>query len=257
MNQNTAPSIVVLTGAGISAESGIKTFRASDGLWEEHRIEDVASPEGFARDPDTVHRFYNLRRKHLLDQNVQPNAAHYSLAKLESTLLENTLAQLDNPLTGTEQGLNPFTLVTQNIDDLHERSGSNNLLHIHGELLKIRCSQSEDIFPCHEATSPLSVCSCCQQSGNLRPHVVWFGEMPLYMDQIYRGLESCDLFIAIGTSGNVYPAAGFFEIAKSAGAHTVELNLEPSVNGSKFDEQIYGPASKIVPTYVDTLLEQL
>ncbi len=255
MNQKRPPSIVVLTGAGISAESGIKTFRASDGLWEEHRIEDVASPEGFARDPETVHRFYNLRREHLLSPEVQPNAAHYALAELE-----NALAKLEQGLP--KQVSSNYTLVTQNIDDLHERSGSNlisgnNLLHIHGELLKIRCSQSEEIFSCHEATSPLSVCSCCQQTGNLRPHVVWFGEMPLYMDKIYLALETCDLFMAIGTSGNVYPAAGFFEIAKSAGAHTVELNLEPSANGSKFDEQIYGVASEIVLEYVSTLLKQL
>ncbi len=262
MNERKTPSIVILTGAGISAESGIKTFRASDGLWEEHRIEDVASPEGFARDPETVHRFYNLRREHLLSPEIQPNAAHYALAKLENALakLESSLAKLEQELP--EQISSNYTLVTQNIDDLHERSGSNlisgnNLLHIHGELLKIRCSQSKEIFPCYEATSPLSVCNCCQQTGNLRPHVVWFGEMPLYMDKIYHALETCDLFMAIGTSGNVYPAAGFFEIAKSAGAHTVELNLEPSANGSKFDEQIYGVASEIVPDYVNTLLKQL
>lgn len=255
MNKRKIPSIVVLTGAGISAESGIKTFRASDGLWEEHRIEDVASPEGFARDPETVHRFYNLRREHLLSSEIQPNGAHYALAELE-----NALTKLEQDLP--DKTLSNYTLVTQNIDDLHERSGSdlvsgNNLLHIHGELLKIRCSQSAQIFPCYEATSPLSVCSCCQRTGNLRPHVVWFGEMPLYMDKIYQALETCDLFMAIGTSGNVYPAAGFFEVAKSSGAHTVELNLEPSINGSKFDEQIYGTASEIVPDYVNTLLKKL
>lgn len=242
MNQKKLPSIVVLTGAGISAESGIKTFRASDGLWEEHRIEDVASPEGFSRDPETVHRFYNLRREHLLSPEIKPNEAHFALTKLEQTLSKYPSCN--------------YTLVTQNIDDLHERSGSENLLHIHGELLKIRCSQSEEVFTCHESTSPLSTCTCCKQQGNLRPHVVWFGEMPLYMDEIYHALETCDLFMAIGTSGNVYPAAGFFEVAKSAGAQTVELNLEPSLNGSKFDEQVYGAASEIVPTYVNTLLKE-
>ena len=245
MNQNKYQSIVVLTGAGISAESGIRTFRASDGLWEEHRIEDVASPEGFARDPEMVHRFYNLRREHILDQDIQPNAAHIALAKFEQKLSSNDSRD--------------FTLVTQNIDDLHERSGSHerlnnhNLFHMHGELLKIRCAQTGKIFDCYESTSPSSLCSCCKQAGNLRPHVVWFGEMPLYMDEIYRALEKCDLFIAIGTSGNVYPAAGFFEIAKSVGAHTVELNLEPSTNGSLFAEQIYGAASEIVPKYLDAL----
>lgn len=239
MNQKKYQSIVILTGAGISAESGIRTFRASDGLWEEHRIEDVASPEGFTRDPEMVHRFYNLRREHLLDQDIKPNIAHIALAKFEQKLSSN--------------GSGDFTLVTQNIDDLHERSGSQNLFHMHGELLKIRCAQTGKIFYCYEQTSPFSLCSCCKQAGNLRPHVVWFGEMPLYMDEIYRALEQCDLFIAVGTSGNVYPAAGFFEIAKSVGAHTVELNLEPSTNGSLFAEQIYGTASEIVPQYLDAI----
>jgi len=240
MNQKKYQSIVVLTGAGISAESGIRTFRASNGLWEEHRIEDVASPEGFARDPEMVHHFYNLRREHLLDQNIKPNTAHLALAKFEQKFSTNALGS--------------FTLVTQNIDDLHERSGSQNLFHMHGELLKIRCAQTGQLFDCHEPTSPSSFCSCCKQAGNLRPHVVWFGEMPLYMDEIYRALEQCDLFIAIGTSGNVYPAAGFFEMAKSVGAHTVELNLESSTNGSLFAEQVFGPASEIVPKYLETLI---
>ena len=239
MNQKKHQSIVVLTGAGISAESGIPTFRASDGLWEEHRIEDVASPEGFSRDPETVHRFYNLRREHLLDQDIKPNAAHIALAKFEQKLSSNDSGD--------------FTLVTQNIDDLHERSGSHNLFHMHGELLKIRCAQTGQIFDCRVSTSPSSVCSCCNQAGTLRPHVVWFGETPLYMDEIYRALEQCDLFIAIGTSGNVFPAAGFFKIAKFVGAQTVELNLEPSANGSLFSEQLYGAASEIVPKYLDAL----
>ncbi|TNE76050.1 MAG: NAD-dependent protein deacylase [Gammaproteobacteria bacterium] len=228
-------SIVVLTGAGISAESGIRTFRASDGLWEEHRIEDVASPEGFVRDPATVHRFYNLRRDQLLHQGVAPNPAHRALAEFE------------NRFPGT------FTLVTQNIDNLHEQAGSKKPLHMHGELLKIRCQHSGRIFECRDDTSTESICQCCGIPGQLRPHVVWFGEMPLYMDDIYRTLEQCDLFIAIGTSGNVYPAAGFFEVARTAGAHTVELNLEPSANGSRFDEQRYGLASVIVPAYLDEL----
>ncbi|MDX2464957.1 MAG: NAD-dependent protein deacylase [Porticoccus sp.] len=228
-------SIVVLTGAGISAESGIRTFRASDGLWEDHKIEDVASPEGFNRDPKTVHRFYNARRNQLLNQGVEPNIAHKTLANFE------------------QQFPSFFTLITQNIDDLHERAGSRNLFHMHGELLKIRCKQSGHIFERQEAIDSSSICQCCGTPGNLRPHIVWFGEMPLYMDEIYRILKQCDLFIAIGTSGNVYPAAGFFEIAKAAGAHTVELNLEPSANGSLFTEQLYGPASEIVPQYFNAL----
>ena len=235
MSAATYQSIVVLTGAGISAESGIHTFRASDGLWEEHRIEDVASPEGFLRDPVTVHHFYNLRREQLLHQGITPNAAHRALAAFE--------AQCPNRLT----------LITQNIDNLHEQAGSQHPLHMHGELLKIRCQQSGQIFDCLVDTSTASICPCCDTAGNLRPHVVWFGEMPLYMDTIYDALDNCDLFIAIGTSGNVYPAAGFFEIARAAGAHTVELNLELSANGSRFHEQHYGLASDIVPAYLKTL----
>jgi NAD-dependent deacetylase len=237
-------SIVVLTGAGISAESGIRTFRASDGLWENHRIEDVASPEGFTRDPETVHHFYNLRRNQLLSHSVQPNLAHIALAEFEQRFMDDS-----DPRSARQ-----FTLITQNIDDLHERSGSKSLLHMHGELLKIRCSETNQIFPCHKDTFTNSLCQCCLKPGNLRPHVVWFGEMPLCLDDIYLALEQCDLFIAIGTSGNVYPAAGFFEIAKSVNAHTVELNLEPSTNGSRFDEKIYGQATKIVPAYFNRLL---
>jgi NAD-dependent protein deacetylase/lipoamidase len=236
MNHNCYESVVVLTGAGISAESGIRTFRASDGLWEDHHIEDVASPEGFARDPDTVHRFYNQRRDQLLNQGIEPNPAHVALADFELKFSGN------------------YRLITQNIDDLHERAGSNRPVHMHGELLKIRCSQSGRIFECRENTSPLSKCLCCGISGNLRPHVVWFGETPLYMTEIHQALNSCDLFIAIGTSGNVYPAAGFFETAQMVGAHTVELNLEPSINSSQFDEQFYGPASEVVPHYFKALL---
>ena len=236
MSQNHYQSVVILTGAGISAESGIRTFRASDGLWEDHHIEDVASPEGFTRDPDTVHRFYNQRRDQLLNHGVEPNPAHFSLADFEQDFSGN------------------YTLITQNIDDLHERAGSNSPLHMHGELLKIRCHQSGHIFECRENTTPLSKCLCCGISGNLRPHVVWFGEMPLHMNEINQALNACDLFIAIGTSGNVYPAAGFFETAKLAGAHTVELNLEPSLNGSQFSEQHYGPASEVIPHYFKTLL---
>lgn len=236
MSQPPYQSIVVLTGAGISAESGIRTFRASDGLWEDHRIEDVASPEGFFRDPDAVHRFYNMRRHQLLHEGITPNPAHRALADFERRFAGH------------------FTLVTQNIDNLHEQAGSAEPLHMHGELLKIRCQHSGRIFECRSDTATEDLCTCCNQAGNLRPHVVWFGEMPLYMDDIYRALDSCDLFIAIGTSGNVYPAAGFFEVAKAAGAHTVELNLEPSVNGSRFHEQCYGPASRVVPEYLTRLL---
>ena len=228
-------SVVALTGAGISAESGIRTFRAADGLWEEHHIEDVASPEGFARDPELVHRFYNRRRQQLLAAEVQSNRAHLALAEFEQHWHGN------------------FLLVTQNIDDLHQRAGSKNLIHMHGELLKLRCAETGALQPWRGDSSPLSRCRCCNRPGNLRPHVVWFGEMPLEMEPIHAALAHCDLFVAIGTSGNVYPAAGFFQVAREAGAHTVELNLEPSVSGSAFDQQQYGLATDIVPRYFDEL----
>ena len=232
---STFRSVVVLTGAGISAESGIRTFRASDGLWEEHHIEDVASPEGFARDPELVHHFYNERREQLLSDPVKPNLAHLALAEFEQ----------DFP--------GDFLLVTQNIDDLHERAASNKLIHMHGELLKLRCIKSAQIIPWRDNSSPQSICPCCKQTDNLRPHVVWFGEMPLQMERIYTALAQCDLFISIGTSGNVYPAAGFAQVAKQVGSHTVELNLEPSASGSLFDEQHYGPATEVVPQFLSKL----
>ena len=225
---------VVLTGAGISAESGIRTFRAADGLWEDHRVDEVATPEAFIRDPQLVQRFYNARRAQLLD-GIKPNAGHQALAAFE------------------QQHGGEFLLITQNIDNLHEQAGSQNLLHMHGELLKMRCSVSGELFPCEEDLHSERLCACCQQPGQLRPHVVWFGEMPLYMDDIHRALSQCDIFVSIGTSGNVYPAAGFFQVAKQAGAHTVELNLEPSNHGSRFDETHYGPASRVVPEYLSTL----
>lgn len=231
---NPGQNIVVLTGAGISAESGIRTFRAADGLWEEHRVEDVATPEAFERDPALVQQFYNARRAQLLD-GIQPNAGHLALAEFE------------------RQHQGQFTLITQNIDNLHEQAGSQNLLHMHGELLKVRCSATGLLYPCHEDLHSDRVCSCCARADLLRPHVVWFGEMPLYMDEIHRALSQCDVFVSIGTSGNVYPAAGFFQLAKQAGAHTVELNLEPSNHGSRFDEVHYGPASAVVPEYFAAL----
>jgi NAD-dependent deacetylase len=231
---NPPHSIVVLTGAGISAESGIQPFRASDGLWENHRLEDVASPEGFARNPQLVHHFYNNRRRELLLPEIRPNPAH------------SALAQLEHEFSGE------FLLITQNVDNLHERAGSRKLLHMHGELLKMRCQQSELIFDIHADIGFDSVCRCCNTPGNLRPHIVWFGEMPLFMTKINYALESCDLFIAIGTSAKVYPAAGFSELAQSRGAHTVELNLENT--GSRFDDHRYGLASARVPEFVQELL---
>ena len=230
-------SIVLLTGAGISKESGLSTFRDADGIWATVRIEDVATPEAFARDPARVHAFYNARRRGLLDAKVAPNAAHYALARLEREWPSRVL------------------LVTQNIDDLHERAGSRNLRHMHGEMLKARCVRCDDIRPWRSDLSIDFVCAACGQSAGLRPHVVWFGEMPLGMDEIYQALGACDLFVSIGTSGNVYPAAGFVAEARAAGAHTVELNLEPSEGHSMFEERTYGLASKIVPAYVARLLD--
>tara|TARA_R110002072_G_scaffold301164_1_gene480165 strand:- start:28569 stop:29300 length:732 start_codon:yes stop_codon:yes gene_type:complete len=230
-------SIVVLTGAGISAESGIPTFRAADGLWENHRVEDVATPEGFAANPLLVHDFYNRRRRQLQQDPVRPNPAHSALARLEYACSESPDHE--------------FLLVTQNIDNLHERAGSTPV-HMHGELLKSRCSVSGLVFDQREDLGLDDICRCCQQPTNLRPHVVWFGEMPLAMTAITRALERCDLFIAIGTSGNVYPAAGFYQLAREHGAHTIELNLEAT--HSDFNEQICGNASVTVPELVDRLL---
>jgi len=229
-------SIVVLTGAGISAESGIQTFRAADGLWENHRVEDVASPEGFQRNKPLVHRFYNERRAQLLRPEIKPNAGHLALADLE------------------QRFAGEFLLVTQNIDNLHERGGSKNLLHMHGEALKSRCANSGKIFSSEGSLSVDDVCECCSQTGNLRPHIVWFGEMPLYMTEIENALMSCDLFIAIGTSGNVYPAAGFVQLANHAGAHTIEINLEPSRVHSNFADKRYGKAGDLLPGFVAELI---
>ena len=233
MNTSGYQRIVVLTGAGISAESGIRTFRDADGLWENHRLEDVATPEAFARNPQLVQRFYNDRRRQLSE--VEPNPAHRALAEFEQRF-------------GGE-----FLLVTQNVDDLHERAGSQRLLHMHGELNKARCLLSGNIIEHHGDISADVLCPCCQRPS-LRPHIVWFGEMPLYMDEIYTALEQCDLFLSIGTSGHVYPAAGFVEVARQAGAHTVEINLEPSNTEDAFAEHLYGQAGQTLPRFLQQLL---
>jgi len=233
------PWVVVLTGAGISAESGIRTFRAADGLWEDHKVEDVATPEGFIRDPAKVQAFYNARRRQLQQPEIEPNAAHKALAELEAALGDN------------------FLLVTQNIDNLHERAGSRNIIHMHGELLKVRCTTSGQVVYWQEDVKADDRCHCCQFPAVLRPHVVWFGEMPLQMDEIYEALGQADYFVAIGTSGHVYPAAGFVHEAKLQGAHTIELNLEPSQVGSEFEEKEYGLASEVVPKFVQDLLKKI
>jgi NAD-dependent deacetylase len=230
---NKFQSIVVLTGAGLSAESGLGTFRGQGGLWDNYRIEDVATPEGFARDPIKVHGFYNLRRS--WHKQAKPNAAHLALARLE--------AEHGSVLT-----------VTQNIDALHEAAGTKNLIHMHGELERALCSACGTSLPWFDDLGIDTVCRSCGASGAMRPDVVWFGEMPREMEGIYEALSRCDLFISIGTSGTVYPAAGFVLEARTAGAHTVELNLEPSDGADLFLERIEGPATEIVPAYVDRLL---
>ncbi len=229
-------SIAVLTGAGISAESGIVTFRGRGGLWEGHRVADVATPQAFARDPALVQRFYNERRRQLRDPAIRPNAAHVALASLE------------RKFSGR------FALITQNIDDLHERAGSSHLIHMHGEILKGRCVGSGKVSVVDGDLSERSRCGCCSPPQPIRPHVVWFGEHPLHMDRIYPALAHCDLFVAIGTSGQVYPAAGFAELAAAGGAHTVELNMEPSAVASHFAEKRYGPATDLVGDFVARIL---
>lgn len=229
-------NIVVLTGAGISAESGLKTFRDSNGLWENHRVEDVATPEAFTQNPSLVYKFYNARRAQLNDGDVQPNAAHYALDKLEQRYGNN------------------FLLVTQNVDDLHERAGNKRVLHMHGDLLSQRCCYSGRASFTRDSFDEKTRCNCCQPQRSVRPNIVWFGEIPLYMDEISRALSEADLFVSIGTSGNVYPAAGFVQLANYAGAHTVELNLEPSLGQSDFNEKLYGKAGTIVPDFIKGLL---
>jgi NAD-dependent deacetylase len=229
-------SIVILTGAGISAESGLETFRGAGGLWAGHRVEDVATPEAFARNPALVHEFYNMRRAGLLDPKIQPNPAHIALAGLEENWPGDVL------------------LVTQNIDDLHERAGSQNLLHMHGEVLKAFCHFCGYKIRQHADLSTDHPCEKCERTGGLRPDIVWFGEMPYHMDRIFGALTDCDLFLSIGTSGNVYPAAGFVAEARRAGAASIEFNLDPAANASLFDEQVYGPAGTSVPEFVHALL---
>jgi len=228
-------SIFVLTGAGISAESGIQTFRGSTGLWEGHRVEDVASPAGFQRNPALVFEFYNVRRAKI--QDAQPNAAHLALARLE------------RDFQGT------VTVVTQNIDDLHERAGSRNIIHMHGEAMKARCQKCEAVAVWKNNLDETSVCPECRASGSLRPHIVWFGEIPLFMDEIYLALSKAGLFISIGTSGKVYPAAGFAEAASRHGIRTIEVNPDSTEISPHFEEHLRGPAGLKVTELVGKLLE--
>ncbi|MCH7627895.1 NAD-dependent deacylase [Novosphingobium sp.] len=231
-------NIVILTGAGISAESGIDTFRGGGGLWEQHRVEDVATPEAFARDPDLVQRFYDMRREAI--QTKQPNAAHHALARLDREWAKKV------PGGGV-------LIVTQNVDDLHERGGALNVVHMHGEHLNAWCTAC-DVR--HRWTGPLRDGPPCPGCGAqaLRPDVVWFGEVPYHMDAIGEALREADLFVSIGTSGAVYPAAGFVRAARDLGARTLELNLERSQGSAWFEETRLGAASEVVPAWVEEML---
>ena len=229
----SAGHIVILTGAGVSAESGLPTFRGPDGLWEGHRVEDVATPEAFDRDPHLVHRFYNLRRRAL--DSVGPNAAHLAIARLQRE--------------------RRVTLVTQNVDDLHERAGSTGVIHMHGELRKAlctRCGARMEWIDDMEVDTP---CPACGKAGGMRPDIVWFGEMPYRMEEIESALMDADLFAAIGTSGNVYPAAGFVRTARFAGARTIEFNNAGTAVSGFFEEHRVGPATVEVKRWVDNLLD--
>ena len=234
-----APRLFVLTGAGISAESGLATFRGQDGLWENHRIEEVASIEGYRENPALVQRFYNLWRAGLVAPEIGPNDAHKALVELE------------------KRWPGEFLLVTQNVDDLHERAGSKNLIHMHGELLKVRCETTERVFEWRQDLNEDTRCECCGDVRTLRPNIVWFGEMPMRMDEIYEYLEGCGIFISIGTSGLVYPAAGFISVAKTnPGIQTFEVNMDLTPLTAMFDEQLGGPATKILPGLVARLLQK-
>ena len=225
--------IVILTGAGISAESGLGTFRDAGGLWSQHRIEDVATPEGFARDPALVQEFYNARRAQAA--KARPNPAHEALARLQA------------------EWPGEVVIVTQNVDDLHEKGGARDVFHMHGTLAGALCATCGHRWTAPEVMAVGEPCPACH-GGTARPDVVWFGEMPYFMDEIFAHLARADLFAAIGTSGEVYPAAGFVDEARVAGAHTVEMNLEPSSVVSRFAETRFGPATRTVPDWVAALL---
>lgn len=229
--------VVMLTGAGISAESGIRTFRDHDGLWENHAVEEVATPEAWLANPGLVWKFYQARRRQMLE--VQPNDAHRAVARFQD--------QMDSLL-----------LITQNVDDLHERGGAKQVLHMHGELSMMRCEYNGRVARRTEAIDleeAFLTCRCCATPSRMRPHIVWFGEEPMEMERIYRAVETCEVFIVVGSSGHVYPAAGLVEVAKQAGAKTVLVNLEPPVNLGQYDEVHLGRAGECLPPLVNQWLQ--
>lgn len=229
-------NVVVLTGAGVSADSGVDTFRDQNGVWQKNDPMKVATPEGFAEDPGRVHAFYNARRAQL--PTVKPNAAHHALARLEKALAAAG---------------GSVTLVTQNVDDLHARAGSQRILAIHGHLDRAQCTTCGAVMAWLEDLSTETPCPACR-TASLRPYIVWFGEVPRHFDEVEEAMTHADLFAAIGTSGSVYPAAGLVGLARQLGIPRIELNLEPSDNAALFTENRYGPAAEIVPLWVDDLL---
>ena len=232
---NDIRNILILTGAGISAESGVATFRGPGGLWEGHRVEDVCTPQALTRDPQLVHDFYDARRAKLAE--VTPNPAHDALARLDAAWPGELL------------------IVTQNVDDLHERAGARRLLHMHGELTSALCAACGERQSWTVSLPPGAGCPVCGEAA-LRPDIVFFGEIPYHMDRIERALGRADLFVSVGTSGAVYPAAGFVQTARYHGIDTLELNLEPSEGSVFFRQSRMGPAGKLVPAWVDELLAQ-
>lgn len=228
--------IVILTGSGISKESGIATFRDAGGIWQQVSMDDVATPEGFARNPDMVNDFHNSLRRLLKQDDIRPNPAHIALARLE------------------RESRIPVLVVTQNVDNMHERAGSRNVLHMHGDLLEVLCLSCRKVSEWHNDLGTKDACPHCGKAA-LRPNIVWFGEIPYYMDQIEEALAKCATFVSIGTSGSVYPAANFSVIARQNGARLVEINLEPSAVSQVFHETRHGLAGKEVPIWVDSMLE--
>ena len=237
MNTVSKPNVVILTGAGISKESGLSTFRDPDGIWAEVDINDVATPAAFYNNPAKVYDFHDTLRQKVISDHVQPNAAHYALAELEEASPENIL------------------VITQNIDNLHERAGTNNLIHMHGEILKARCTDCGWVRSCWTDLDVNDLCTSCELEAAMRPHVVWFGETPLEMLRAHAAINKCDIFISIGSSSSVYPAADFVSVArKRTNVRTIEINLEPSEKSCEFTEVHHGLASELVPRIVDEIL---